>query len=36
MPVAGFYCLGEIAPMSTADLSRFHNETMVAVILGSA
>jgi len=35
MPVAGFYCLGEIAPMSSADLSRFHNETMVAVLLGS-
>jgi hypothetical protein len=36
MPIAGFYCLGEIAPMSTADLSRFHNETMVALLLGTA
>jgi len=35
LPVAGFYCFGEIAPMASPDLSRFHNETIVAVLLGS-
>jgi len=36
MPVAGFYCIGEIAPMASEDFSRYHNATMVAVLLGSA
>ena len=36
VPVGGFYCLGEIAPLATPDLTRFHNATMVSVLLGSA
>ena len=36
VPVAGFYCVGEIAPMPLADGSQFHNATMVAVLLGAA
>ena len=36
MPIGGFYCMGEIAPMASADLTRFHNATMVSVLLGSA
>jgi hypothetical protein len=36
VPVAGMYCLGEIAPMTDADRSRFHNGTMVSLLLGSA
>jgi hypothetical protein len=35
VPVSGFYCMGEIAPMSPTDRSRFHNATMVSVLLGS-
>jgi hypothetical protein len=35
-PVAGFYCLGEIAPIVDGDVSQFHNATMVAVLLGAA
>lgn len=35
MPIAGFYCLGEIAPLPSADVSQFHNATMVSVLLGS-
>jgi hypothetical protein len=37
VPVAGFYCLGEIAP-NTADVDKtqFHNATLVSVLLGSA
>jgi hypothetical protein len=35
IPIAGMYCLGEIAPMSNADLSQFHNATMVSVLLGA-
>jgi hypothetical protein len=35
MPVAGFYCLGEIAPLPLADVSLLHNATMVSVLLGS-
>ena len=35
VPVAGFYCVGEIAPMPQADGSQFHNATMVAVLLGA-
>jgi hypothetical protein len=34
-PVAGFYCLGEIAPIVDGDVSRFHNATMVTVLLGA-
>ena len=36
IPVAGFYCMGEIAPMPSADVSQFHNATLVAVLLGSS
>jgi hypothetical protein len=36
VPVGGFYCMGEIAPMASVDLTRFHNATMVSVLLGSA
>ena len=32
---AGFYCLGEIAPIVDGDLSQFHNATMVTVLLGA-
>jgi sigma-B regulation protein RsbU (phosphoserine phosphatase) len=35
VPVAGFYCVGEIAPMPRARGSEFHNATMVAVLLGA-
>jgi hypothetical protein len=35
VPVAGFYCVGEIAPMPSADGSQFHNATMVTVLLGA-
>jgi hypothetical protein len=35
VPISGFYCMGEIAPMASADLTRFHNATMVSVLLGS-
>ena len=34
-PIAGFYCLGEIAPIVAGDVSQFHNATMVAVLLGA-
>ena len=35
LPVAGMYCLGEIAPMTEVDRSRFHNATLVSVLLGA-
>jgi len=35
VPVSGFYCMGEIAPMAPAERSRFHNATIVSVLLGS-
>ncbi len=35
VPIAGFYCMGEIAPLPSEDVSRFHNATMVSVLLGS-
>lgn len=35
IPVAGFYCLGEIAPIVDGDVSQFHNATMVAVLIGA-
>ena len=31
----GIYCLGEIAPMAAGDPSRFHNATLVSILLGS-
>ena len=34
-PVAGVYCLGEIAPMVAGDPSQFHNATLVSILLGS-
>jgi hypothetical protein len=33
IPIAGLYCFGEIAPIESG-LERFHNETIVAVLLG--
>jgi hypothetical protein len=35
MPICGFYCYGEIAPLESGS-TRFHNETIVAVMLGEA
>ena len=35
LPVAGLYCYGEIAPAASGH-TRFHNETIVAVLLGEA
>ena len=35
MPIGGFYCMGEIAPMASPDETRFHNATMVSVLLGA-
>jgi len=35
LPVSGLYCMGEIAPMASVDHTRFHNATMVSVLLGS-
>jgi hypothetical protein len=35
LPITGFYCFGEIAPMRDGGV-RFHNETMVAVLLGES
>ena len=36
IPIAGMYCLGEIAPMSTPDRTQFHNATLVSVLLGAS
>ena len=36
LPIGGLYCMGEIAPMEVTDGTRFHNATMVSVLLGSA
>ncbi len=36
LPISGLYCMGEIAPMADADGTRFHNATMVSVLLGCA
>jgi hypothetical protein len=36
IPIAGMYCLGEIAPMSAPDRTQFHNATMVSVLLGAS
>jgi hypothetical protein len=35
VPISGFYCFGEIAPIE-AGATRFHNETVVAVLLGES
>jgi hypothetical protein len=35
VPLAGFYCAGEIGPVGGATSSRFLNETFVAVLLGT-
>jgi hypothetical protein len=35
VPIAGFYCLGEFAPLATGASSRFHNATVVSVLLGA-
>ncbi len=35
-PVAGMYCMGELAPRPAPGASKFHNATMVAVLLGSS
>ena len=35
-PIAGMYCMGELAPRPAAGASQFHNATMVAVLLGSS
>ena len=36
VPVFGFYCFGEIAPVAPTTPARFHNETIVALVMGSA
>ncbi len=36
VPIGGLYCMGEIAPMASGEGTRFHNATMVSVLLGSA
>ena len=36
IPIAGMYCLGEIAPMTSPDRTQFHNATMVSVLLGAS
>jgi hypothetical protein len=35
VPICGLYCYGEIAPLDTG-ATRFHNETIVTVLLGEA
>ena len=35
LPISGFYCFGEIAPIEPG-ATRFHNETIVAVLLGES
>lgn len=35
VPIAGFYCLGEFAPLATGAASRFHNATVVSILLGA-
>ena len=36
VPVGGLYCMGEIAPTVSIDRTRFHNATMVSLLLGTA
>lgn len=35
VPICGFYSFGEIAPLEPGSPTRFHHETMVAVLLGT-
>ncbi|HEY7282756.1 MAG TPA: FIST N-terminal domain-containing protein [Actinomycetota bacterium] len=35
VPISGFYCFGEIAPIAPG-ATRFHNETVVAVLIGES
>ncbi len=35
-PIAGLYCMGEIAPLDAPDATQFHNATLVSILLGSA
>jgi hypothetical protein len=35
MPIAGMYCVGEIAPIDTDGDSHFLNETFVTLLLGT-
>jgi hypothetical protein len=35
VPICGFYSFGEIAPLEAGSPTRFHHETMVAVLLGT-
>lgn len=36
VPLCGFYSFGEIAPLDEGGETRFHNEAMVALLLGSS
>jgi hypothetical protein len=36
VPLFGFYCFGEIAPLQRGGEPRFHNETCVALLFGEA
>jgi hypothetical protein len=33
MPIGGFYCYGEIAPVRPGEAAQFHNETFITVLL---
>lgn len=33
MPIGGFYCYGEIAPVQPGEAAQFHNETFITVLL---
>jgi len=35
LPLVGMYCGGEIAPVDDSGISRFLNETFVALLLGT-
>jgi len=35
LPVTGFYAFGEIAPLGTDSTPRFHNETLITVLIGT-
>ena len=35
VPLCGFYAFGEIGPVGSAQTSRFHNETLVTLLLGT-
>ncbi len=36
VPVCGFYSFGEIAPLDEGGEARYHNETMVALLMGTS